>query len=297
MSERSYGEIVTAHAGIVPPPFDKWVRDFGLEQQLRPLVYNACAWTVSASPPMASVEWRAVACMDLTLFFGFLDDYDGDNVEELYDHVEQSLNGHLHDATAIPLLRAYDDIFRRMASRGLPLDRYRASRKALLRCYRQRHELVTGRATATFDEYFALRMTTIYVGQWLDMWEVLDDFYLPAEEYTLPMLECARSSMMTWHVYENDLVSIDRDARAHVPNLVPLRAHDRGIAPEQAAAEVQNLADEAQQSFAQACRELYESAPSPRLVRYVNLLETCYNGGLENYRHKNPARYAAWKRG
>ena len=102
--------------------------------------------------------------------------------------------------------------------------------------------------------------------------------------------------MNRWHVYENDLASIDRDARAHVPNLVPLRARDRGITPEQAAVEVQRLADESQQSFAQACRELYESAPSPSLVRYVNLLESCYNGGLENYRRKNPARYAAWKR-
>jgi hypothetical protein len=102
--------------------------------------------------------------------------------------------------------------------------------------------------------------------------------------------------MNHWHIYENDLASIGRDARARVPNLVPLRSRERGIALEQAATEIQDLADQAQQSFAQACRELYESAPSPHVRRYANLLETCYHSGLENYRRKNPARYTAWKR-
>lgn len=235
--------------------------------------------------------------MDLGLCLFFLDDCQSEDVEELYDQVERLLDGHVVDATAAPIHRAYDNIFRRMAALSLPLDRYRESRKKLLRCYRRRRDLIAGRVTVTFDEYLALRMTTIYVDQWLDMWEVLADFYLPEEEYSLPALKSARSSMNRWNVYENDLASIDRDACVGVPNLVPLRARERGITQEQAASEVQELADQEQQSFAQACCDLYKSGPSPHLLQYVNLLETCYNGGLENYyRRKDPARYAAWKR-
>jgi Terpene synthase family 2, C-terminal metal binding len=280
----------------VPPIFDAWVRDFGLERLLQPIVYTAIAWTASCSPAQASMDARAVACMDVSLCCFFLGDYQGDDVEQLYDYVDRMLDGHVLEATAPPLYRSYNDILRRVASRGLPLDRYRESRKKLLRCYRHRHELSAGRATTTFDEYAALRMTTIYVDQWLNMWEVVDGFYLPAEEHNLQVLDRARSSMIRWHVYENELASIDRDARDHVPNLVPLLALERGIAPEQAANEIQDLADQEQRSFAQACSELYESAPSPHLVRYANLLEACYHGGLENYQQKKQARYTAWKR-
>lgn len=279
----SYASIVAEHAAIVPPAFDAWVREFGLQRALAPIVYTVLAWTVWCSPRGASMDARAVAAMDLGLCFFFLDDHPDDGAERLYDDVERLLDGHVPAAGDPPLQHAYHEIFERMAARGLPLDRYREGRRALLRCYRRR------RVAATFDAYLALRTTTIYVDQWLDMWEVLGDFYLSAEERRNPLLARARTSMIRWHVYENDLASIERDARAGVPNLVRLHG---GALPE-AIAEVKALADHEERSFVEACAELRSRPMSQSVLRHLDLLEICHRGGIENYRRQNPARYAA----
>lgn len=288
----TYESLVEKHGSLFPSGLDAWIRELDVSNHVEPVLFTTLMWVKWCSPRGAPDSLRTIACMDLSLYFFCLDDHqqEGDALA-LFDLVEGILDGQA-PSVQHPLSYAYRDVLDKMSMTDIPLDRHIASRKMLLDCYRRRLLLARGVEDTSFDEYRRIRATTIYIDQWLDMWEVLGRFYLEDDERAIPALTSAKENLILWHVYENDLASVDRDRQSGIPNLLDLRAAETGDSIEEARHDMERMATNAHEEFVAACNELEQRTLSDRVDQHVDLLKICHAGGLENYRRKNPGRYS-----
>ena len=285
-----YSALLNTHPDLFPEGFDLWIGQFGgLREQISPVLYTSLMWVRWCSPLECTDAQRCIAGADLALFFFSIDDASGRGRLRLYTDVQELLDGR-NPRPDSDFFRGAEDILNRMREFGLPLDRYIESRKELLAQYRTRLALGNGE-TISFTDYLNVRKVTIYIDQWLDMWEVLGDFML--DEGELERVSKLKDALVLWHVLKNDLVSVERDRKAGIPNLVSLRAAELGIDSNEASRRLEHQASSAQGAFLEETRNLQRVGLSPKLKKYAALLTNCYDGGVRNYCHVNPERYRA----
>jgi hypothetical protein len=284
----TYATLLENHPDLFPDGFDLWIRKFGnLKEQISHVLYTSLMWTRWCSPKESTNEQRCIAGADLAMFFFAIDDELGEDRMLLYDDVQELLDGTNSRPTS-EYFRGAENILRRMGDFGLPLDRYINSRKNLLAKYRLRHTLSKG-GQISFSDYLEIRKVTIYIDQWLDMWEILGDFYLGTDE--LERLSNLKRKLVLWHVLKNDLVSVERDRDANTPNLVYLYEAQHGIGHDEAYVRLEEQSSAAIETFREELDNLRREQLNEKLEIYMNLLQVCYEGGVRNYYHENPKRY------
>lgn len=268
-----------------PPPFESWMDSFGIKDIVRPLIRTVSVWANNCSPPDASVQSMATAFADLALWFFYLDDYDREDYESFFDDCRRILDGSEPLAQSPPLLRAYGDVVVQVGSRGQDLGYYLEGRRKSLELIRQRIRFSRTQSTrrVTFEEYYAQRMLSVYVYQWMDMWEILGGFYLDPHERALPDLIEAKRAVTAWHILQNDARSLRRDIEAGSPNLVLLYAEQKSARVDDTIAALQGMFRSELESFQSASQSLLQTMPSARLRRYLELLHICLTGGETSF--------------
>jgi hypothetical protein len=304
-----YDRVAAALGSRLPRGYDAWVRAFGLEVRVADLLRTVCLWTVRAAPADATEEDRALACMDLTLSFAELDDYAGVDEEGLFAEHLAVLDG-ARPGPAVPSraeraacpgngpgasarARAHADLLDRLGRRGAPLTHYLGGRHAVVDAYRIRNAVRRRERRLSFAAYLDLRLTTIFVAQWVDLWEIVGGFALTPAERARPERAVAVEAACLWHVLHNDVVSRARDAARGEPNLVALAAVEEGVTADEAARRLLARARVAAAELDEAAAAFVAAAPGGRAARYAAFLGTCVQAGVDNYYRDNPARYAA----
>ena len=278
--ERSQGR-----PGDVPPLFATWMHSFGVTEIVAPLLRTVSVWASYCSPSHASAQSMATAHADLALWFFYLDDYDGDDYESLFDDCLRILDGNRPTMDRPSLMRAYADVVDQVASHGHDPTCYLQSRCKSVEQIRQRIRFSKSprNKRVTFEEYYAQRMVSVYVYQWMDMWEIIGDFYLDSQERMSPEVAEAKRAVTAWHILQNDMRSLRRDIDSGSPNLVLLHAEQKTARIEETVGIIRDLFREELENFQRASQSLLRSMPSLRVRRYIDLLDICLTGGEKSF--------------
>lgn len=265
--------------------FDVWLDSFGIKELVSPLMRTVSVWANNCSPPHASARSMMTAYADLALWFFYIDDYEHDDYEAFFDQCLRILDGSRPTTDSSSLLHAYSDVILRVGSHGHDLAEYLESRRKSVELIRQRIRFSRkqARERPTFDEYYAQRMISVYVYQWMDLWEIIGGFYLDPEERALPELAEAERAVTAWHILQNDARSLRRDIDAGSPNLVLLYAEQKAMNAEDAIAAMRELFRAELENFQSASRSLLQSNPSVRVRQYLELLELLLTGGEKSF--------------
>jgi len=291
-----YQDIVEQHRDRIPSPFDSWVRAHGIEDEVAPILYTVTTWVKHCSPPHASTEQLALACMDLAVSFFYLDDYEREDDHELFAQYEMTLTGEPAAGLNAPsglrrnqaIIRAHADLLGKLQSMGHPMQEYVAEERRLLAEYRYRNSTKRGHETLTYDRYRDCRLVTIYVYQWLELWQLLDHFPVSAHERASPIYQDAVRLTATFFVLGNELYSLDRDIRNREPNLVCILADEQAIPLTEAARRIALERDEVARAFETLRADL--SVQTGALRKCGQLLDQCVRAATAA-RHDNPGRY------
>ncbi|GEM_PF-2909951 len=291
----------------LPGPFVAWVRRFGLEGLIRgPLLRTVRVWADYCSPPGASEAAMSTAYADLALWFFYLDDYEGQDFELLFDACAQILDRAdvgeplldgaqptLESSESAPpgLLPAFADVVTQIQAHGeARATRYIQSRRDSLDKIRARIRVSRDPHCPAFDyrAYYDLRMVSVYVHQWVVLWEIVGGFCLDEGQRALPEVTEARRAVTAWHILQNDMRSVERDMRAGSPNLVLLHAEHEAPDIHASVAEIRGLFDEELENFRAAQATVAASGaeggwPDGAMRRYFELLEICLTGGERSF--------------
>lgn len=271
----------------MPPAFDRWVRQWRIETEVVPNLYTVTTWTKHCSPEGASSEQRAVACMDLAISFFYLDDYAGSDYHAVFDAFEANHRGAPRE-NALPAAVAHADLLAQLRGLGRSLTWYTELELALLGEYRLRNDAARGLVPLTFDRYRACRLVTIYVYQWLELWQLIGDFQIGAAERESAAFRDGVRLASTFYYLGNELYSLERDQQRGELNLVPLLAAQEGIDLAAAVERLEVQRSDAGQAFAEVLPAML--AGSAELRRCGELLDRCVRVA-EAARADNPLRY------
>lgn len=288
MSEE-YRRAIEQHGERIPPGFDEWVRSQHIESEVGPNVYTVATWTRHCSPPDATGPQRALACTDLAVCFFYLDDYQAEDYRTLFDEYEANLNG-IGGAAASerPITVAHCELLRRLRGFGHPMTWYIEQEHKLLDEYRLRNDVSRGAATIDYERYRDSRLVTIYVYQWVELWQLLAGFPVSESERTTAAYQDSVRLTSTYFYLGNELYSLQRDLERGDPNLVPLLAQQTGIGLDEAAAQLAAERDEVAKQFEDAVGQLMAGTDNMR--RCGVLLQQCVDSATAA-RHDNPDRY------
>ncbi len=284
----------------LPPLFAEWMRLWDLEEILAPILHTSVTWVKRCSPPNASPEDIAIACMDLTLWFFYLDDFLKEDYNIVFEKCSKILDGYQPTSDEPKLFHAYADIINRVAQRGYNMQYYLQTRQDNLQ-YRvkfaqQRFHGGMNENKLSFNEYFEIRQTTIAIWNWLALWEILGNFYLSPLERTMPDVKRAVMAVSSAHFLDNDLVSVARDIKERTPNLVILYMEQYGVDIVSSAQCIKELFQKEVNNFQHLLSKLVLNASSSDQIRqYFQFLELILNyvttpGMGEN---DNPDRYSS----
>lgn len=219
----------------LPPLFAEWMRSFELEEILSPILRTNLVWVKRVSPPNASLEDLAIACMDLILWFFYFDDCLKEDYNIIFEKCSKILDGYQPTSNEAKLFHAYADVIKRVAERGYDMQHYLQPRKS---CLRHRVEIAKQRLHGrdnenkfTYDEYFEIRQITIGIPSWMSLWEILGDFYLSPSERAIPEVKSAVRALASAYFLDNELYSLVRDIEQITPNLIILymKQYDKDI--------------------------------------------------------------------
>lgn len=271
--------------GDVPPLFATWMTSFGVKDFIAPLLRTVSVWANYCSPPHAPAQSMATAHADLALWFFYLDDYERDDYESFFDECLRILDGGQPTTKNSTLLKAYADVVAQVVSHGHDPTYYLQGRRRSVEQIRQRIRFGKNRVEGrlTFEEYYAQRMISVYVYQWIDMWEIIGDFYLDPQERVLPEIAEAKRAVTAWHILQNDMRSLRRDIGSGSPNLVLLHAEQKTAHIEETVATMRGLFREELDNFQRSSQSLLRSMPSLRVRRYIELLNICLTGGEKSF--------------
>jgi len=277
-----------------PQAYLGWLEKHGITHVIQPFLYTIVSWVGWCSPPAADKSALALACMDLTGVF-FLDDCPPAEVDQHFDDFECLLKGDLPRPTAPAISHAYRELLTQVqaCSSSSLFAQYLDGRRALVRGYRRRRELTRSGGPIRFAEYLKLRVTTIFVDQWVDLWEALGSFELTGGEELATLVLQTRRMLSRWHVLENELSSESRDVREGVPNLVQLDATERRVGIVDARKHVAELANRTEQTLVELLSRLRATAHDESFTGFLELVKSCHEGGTEIYRRADPTRYTS----
>lgn len=262
-----------------------WIDQRRIAEQWAPLVRTTTSWIASAAPAWATVEHRALACLDLGTCFFLLDDCVTDDADARYDDLEHVASGGAPDDRR-PLQVAFASLFGQLAARG-SIAHYLELRVEFARALRTRQRIRTGALAIDVEGYLALRETTIYFGPWLSTWQLLAGFELSTRERTA--VAPAFTPANRWQVLENERLSVERDRAAGTPNVISMMAAQRDLAS--ALAEARRWADADLDAYTAAVQVLRARPLSAPVAAYLALLEAGVDGAARHYQGADPARY------
>jgi Terpene synthase family 2, C-terminal metal binding len=265
----------------LPPLFAEWMRLWDLEDILAPILYTSVTWVKRCSPPNASPEDMAIACMDIALWIFYLDDCLKEDYNIVFEKCSKILDGHQPASGEDKLFHAYADVLKRVTQRGFDMQYYLKQRQDNLR-YRvdlakQRLQGRTNHKNLSFDEYFEIRQTTVAISYWITLWEILGDFYLIPQERTIPKVEQALRTISSAYLFHGDLFSLARDIKERTPNLVILHMEQNGGDILSSAQYIKDLIKQEVNKFQHLCTSVLNAAPSDRLRQYFEFLEFILN--------------------
>lgn len=231
---------MNAHSSI-KPLVQAWVHDRRLGEIFESSYAVAEAWTVACSPRNASTEQLAIATMDLLLWFLYLDDFEGADDARLHRHLAAAMTrdpaaGETEDFSDSSVLRQFSEQTARLTRRGLPMARYLGERQTALSSYERRNRLRREGWTPTFAQLLDLREVTTLIRVWFTLWEILGQFQLTQHDYESPIFDRAITATTRWHVFANEIHSVDRDQQEGMPNLVLCLERDHAVGRQDALA-------------------------------------------------------------
>lgn len=285
----SYDQLVEQHRDRIPAGFDRWVRAFGLEEDIAPILFTVATWVKYCSWEDATEEQHVLACMDLAISFFYLDDYQVEDYAALFEDFRRNLQGQ-DPRYQRPTVLAHADLLRRLRALERPMDDFVAIRLRLLDEYLVRNAAMRGRIALTFERYWQCRLVTIDVQQWVELWLLLWDHRLTREERENPNLADAVRLAATFFFLGNDLYSFERDAAKGEPNLVCLWRDEQRISLEEAAAAIDGMRARALGDFYAAAEALMASDSTENLQHCGRLLRRFVDHAA-TARHDNPERY------
>jgi len=282
----------------LPPLFAEWMRSWDLEEILAPILHKSVMWVQRVSPPNTSLDNLAVACMDIILWFFYIDDLKED-CNTVLEKCSKILDGHQPACDEPKLFRAYADVINKIAQKGYDMQYYLQQRKDNLR-YRvdlanQRLYGRTNKNKLSFNEYFEIRQTTIAIPYWIALWEILEDFYLSPLDRTMPEVQRAVRAVSSAYLFDNDLQSVVRDFEEGNPNLVILYMEQYGGDIFSSGKYINERFQEEVKTFRYLFELVRNAAPSDRLRQYFEFLELALNyivvpGVMEN---DHPGMYSS----
>lgn len=284
-TDLSYDAEVIRSKDRIPPSLEKWISQFNLKEIFAPNIYTVTTWTKNCSPVAASEENRAIACMDILLWLFYLDDYEKHDYDSFFNQCLAILDGRLPDDDMPQLFHAFYDVILRVASKGRSIEYFVKGRRQDIECYRWRNNLRQSKKTVTFDEYLSRRKTTIYITQWMDLWMILEDFCLLPDERNGGVIPVAAEMVISWHIFQNELVSVERDKISGDPNLVLLYKCEKKCSLKEAIEHIEQLRDRAIVGFANLYNSIRSkpTSVSQQCYKYLDLLNICLVGGVNNY--------------
>ena len=283
-----YRGAIERYRDRIPLGFDEWVRTQRIEAEVAPNVYTVATWTRHCSPPDATAAQKALACTDLAVCFFYLDDYEGDDYRALFDEYEANLDHIGSTASTRPISVAHAALLKRLQGLGVPMTWYIGQERKLLTEYRLRNDASRGTATIDYPRYRESRLVTIYVYQWVELWQLLSKCPVTDAERASPAYQDSVRLTSTYFYLGNELYSLRRDLERGDPNLVPLLAVHAGIDVDDAAARIAAERDEVAEQFRATVRGLMSGSDS--MQRCGQLLQTCVDSASAA-RHDNPDRY------
>ncbi|MCA9698780.1 MAG: hypothetical protein KC431_14745 [Myxococcales bacterium] len=260
--------------------FTNWAKQAEILDLIEDNVKMVVTWVDLCAPPGSSMESRKLACMDLCVVFFALDDYTGPDCEDLFARCHRILSGDL-GAIGSPLTKAYAEVIHSLTMLGEDMSEYLQLRHALIERYSWRNQARKKSPPPTYAEYLECRRTTIYTRQWLGVWEILEHCMLTQQERSSAPIRTMLMDIVDWQIYENEIVSIQRDSVRGELNLVVLFMNEQHIDINAAAGQIEALQNQIGGRFEQALRELGTSADNTRLRRFQQILDRCYHGAIE----------------
>lgn len=281
----SYDAEVSRSKDRIPPSLEEWIAQFNLKEIFAPNIYTVTTWTKNCSPVDASEENRAIACMDILLWLFYLDDYSPCDYDSFFNQCLAILDGSIPGHDMPQLLHAFYDVILRIASKEKNIEHFVEGRRQDIECYRWRNNLRQSKAPVTFDEYLNRRKTTIYITQWMELWMILEDFCLLPGERINGVIPVAVEMVISWHVFQNELVSVERDRASGDPNLVLLSRCEKNCSLKESIEYVEQLRDRAMVGFAKLYNSILSNpaSVSQQCHKYLDLLNVCLVGGVSNY--------------
>jgi len=285
----TYEEALKKCKDRMPQPLNDWIKALNLEEEFAYILYTATTWTKHCAFDTTTDSNRAIATLDLALWLFFLDDYEHASYDLFFDRCGLILDRKPDPEPNTKILLALRDVIDRVTAMDKPMDRFIEDRHRLIQCYRTRNAVRKGRPIS-FDEYFAIRLTTVYVDHWIGIWEILDNFYLTQEERDHPDIQELVLHLKTWHILENEIESLDRDERDGTPNLVKIAMTETKRSKAVCVKELRATRDEAALKFAQISDRFSSEEHEKHMCKYVDFLRISMWGGTGNY-EDNQGRY------
>jgi len=277
MNKKSQEQLTQNHTNFDPPPlFVEWMRSFELEEILSPLIYTVALWVKRTSPTNASLDDLAIACMDLSLWFFYLDDYDQEDYSIFFEKCSRILDGHQPTSDEAKIFHAYADIINRVAQRGYDMQYYLQARKEYLQCRLKLHIYRKNQQNnLSFHELFELRYVTIGLKFWMVLWEILGDFYLTPSERVMPEVQLTLRAFSCAYFLHNDLYSLVRDIKENHPNLVILHMKQNGGDITSSAQYIEELWQQEVNNFQNLSQSILNASPSENIRKYFQFMELC----------------------
>jgi hypothetical protein len=244
------------------------------------------AWVDLCAPAGASLANRLLVCRDLGVVFFALDDYSGDDSADFFRQCRNILDGNdaPRDET---FLRAYAETVREIETRSQAGERYLQGRRELIEAYLWRDAWKRGEHKSRLpsrSEYLERRRTTIFTRQWIDVWEIVEGCTLSRPERELQPLRDATSVLVDWQIFENEVVSLERDLASGDLNLISLMRDEDGVSLLAAKQKVSTERDVLGVQFEDSLQHLRASASaSQNLQRYLQILESSFRGAIAIY--------------
>ncbi len=269
--------------------FDAWAARFELTATLAKLRGVVLPWVARCAPDGVSADDHALAAADLALFIFYLDDLDGPDEAARFAEVERILDGEVPPPDASPLRRGWRNLLDEMAARGPASARCVADRRVALAAWRARNDARRAGRRWALEDWIALRCTTIFMRQWMSLWEALTGRVVCDATRARPAFEAAVRATCRWQVLYNELASVARDRATGETNAVLLVMRDGALTEPEAAARVMAMAAAARTDFERARSELGAGADDA-LRAYLDGLAVSIEGAVEHYADRH-ARY------
>lgn len=287
-----YNRAVQSCLGMMPDGLDLWIRSKSLEDVFGPNLYTTVVWIKNCLYPSASQDVQLITCMDLGMWFYYLDDYSGDDDLDLFEACVTLIDGEPIEHAAMPmrLSDAYQDVMARVSALPGYSDVYLSTRRELVSWYKWRNPVNRSSASVSSREYLECRQSTIYIRQWMALMCCFRDCH--PRGVLAPLALDMVDVMIEWHILINEIASVDKDRTRGETNLIILRASEANISLEDAVAASLRSLNDVTREYKLKFQRLSTSGNEPWLRDFLEIVDASIVGALSTY-HENVKRYQA----